>query len=133
MPSLSFDHLPGIAQSLILLTIVVTAIAGVISVSRKAWPVVRGFVVTINALDELPRALTDQAAFRIATTATLAAQDLKIEEIHHEVNFNNGSSVKDAIIRVEENQAELIAAHERIETAQARLESGLAPEPKTNG
>ena len=101
MPTISYDHLPALAQTLILLTIIAATVAGVISVVRKSWPVARAFVVTINALAELPVALSDQAAFRVMTTATLAAQDLKIEEIHHEVHFNNGSSVKDAIERIE--------------------------------
>lgn len=79
-----------------------SAVTAVLKFGPPAWRTISGFVATINALAGLPVALTDQAEFRIRTTATLAAQDLKIEEIHHEVHFNNGSSVKDAIERIEE-------------------------------
>ena len=104
-----------------------SAVTAMIKFGPPAWRTLNGFVATINALAGLPVALADQALFRTATTATLAAQDLKIEEIHHEVHYNNGSSVKDAIKRVEGNQSDLIAAHERIEINQARIESGLTP------
>ena len=37
------------------------------------------------------------------TTATLKSQDEKIAEIHHEVQYNNGTSVKDSIERIEDH------------------------------
>lgn len=67
---------------------------GVIAFIAKGWPRVRALVALIDSLAVLPKFMTD-------TTATLKAQDVKIAEIHHEVNYNNGSSVKDAISRVE--------------------------------
>lgn len=79
----------------------VSALTAVLKFGPPAWQTLSGFVATINALGALPGALISQEDFRIRTTATLAAQDLKIEEIHHEVHFNNGSSVKDAIERIE--------------------------------
>jgi hypothetical protein len=78
-----------------------SAVTAVLKFGPPAWRTVSGFVETINALSALPEALSSQEDFRALTTATLAAQDLKIEEIHHEVHFNNGSSVKDAIERIE--------------------------------
>ena len=81
--------------------VIVSALTAIIRFGPPAWRTASRFVATINALAELPEALIEQADFRLRTTATLAAQDVKIEEIHHEVNYNNGSSVKDAIERIE--------------------------------
>jgi len=72
----------------------VLGILGVIAFIVKGWPKVRAFVQMVDALSSLP-------TFMLDTTATLKAQDEKIDAIHHEVNYNNGSSVKDAVERVE--------------------------------
>lgn len=72
----------------------VLGILGIIGFVLKGWPKVRAFVTMVDSLAGLPK-------FMDATTATLKAQDTKIDQIHHEVNYNNGSSVKDAIERVE--------------------------------
>jgi uncharacterized coiled-coil protein SlyX len=55
----------------------------------------------------LTQALADLPAFIERTDHTLDEQNVKIGEIHHEVQYNNGSSVKDAIARVEEGVAGL--------------------------
>lgn len=49
----------------------------------KAWPFIRNFFLILDALIRLPEVIE------------------KVDEIHHEVHFNNGSSVKDAVIRIE--------------------------------
>jgi len=48
-------------------------------------------------------ALTTLPEFMADTTATLKSQDEKIAEIHHEVQYNNGTSVKDSIERIEDH------------------------------
>jgi hypothetical protein len=53
----------------------------------KAWPFIRNMFNILDALVQLPKYMSD-------TTE-------RLESIHHEVNYNNGSSVKDAIVRVE--------------------------------
>lgn len=60
----------------------------------KMWPKIRAFVNMVDALSALPKFMDD-------TTETLAQQDSKIADIHHEVHYNNGTSVKDALARVE--------------------------------
>ena len=72
----------------------VIGILGTVTFFVKGWPTIRKFVAFIDALFSLP-------AFIARTDITLQAQDVKIEQIHHEVNYNNGSSVKDAVARVE--------------------------------
>jgi hypothetical protein len=66
----------------------------------KFWPWLRKLMTLTQALADLP-------AFIARTDSTLSAQDVKIDDIHHEVQYNNGSSVKDAIKRVEEGVAGL--------------------------
>lgn len=72
---------------------VVGALA-VVAFFVKGWPKIRAGVRLIDSLSQLPD-------FMVKTTETLQKQDAKIAEIHHEVNYNNGSSVKDAVDRVE--------------------------------
>jgi hypothetical protein len=92
---------------LIWLGALVGALTAIIKFVPPFWRIVVRFVTTVNALADLPQ-------FMITTARTLADQDAgaiirdkKIEEIHHEVKYNNGSSVKDAIKRVEEGVAGL--------------------------
>lgn len=59
----------------------------VIAFIVKGWPKIRAAVRLIDALGELPQFMAD-------TTQ-------KINDIHHEVHYNNGTSVKDAISRLE--------------------------------
>ena len=67
---------------------------GIIAFIVKGWPTFRRFIAFIDALLSLP-------AFIARTDETLEVHTAKIAEIHHEVNYNNGSSVKDAVARVE--------------------------------
>jgi hypothetical protein len=53
----------------------------------KAWPFIRNMFNILDALVNLPKYMADTSE--------------KLESIHHEVNYNNGSSVKDAITRIE--------------------------------
>lgn len=101
MPSLDFSQAWPWLQWVIAAAAVVAFLAGAIRGVPAAWRVVSTFVKTINALSDLPDELEKQAAFREKTEATLASQDKQIADIHHEVHYNNGSSVKDAIRRVE--------------------------------
>lgn len=64
----------------------------------KGWPKIRALVKLIDALAGLAKFMAD-------TTATLKAQDRKIGDIHHEVRYNNGTSVKDGLDRVEKGVA----------------------------
>ncbi len=69
-------------------------ILGIIAFFVKGWPKIVAFVKVMDSLAALPQ-------FMVDTTKTLEEQNTKIAEIHHEVNYNNGSSVKDALERVE--------------------------------
>lgn len=73
----------SVAQAIVWVVAIFAAIAFIV----KAWPFVRNTFHILDALSTLPK-------FMESTTD-------KLESIHHEVNYNNGSSVKDAIVRVE--------------------------------
>lgn len=53
----------------------------------KAWPFIRNVFNVLDALSTLPKFMQETSE--------------KLKSIHHEVNYNNGSSVKDAITRIE--------------------------------
>ncbi|TIH34984.1 hypothetical protein [Subtercola vilae] len=103
----------------VVLTFVAITVLGVIA--YRVWPVIKRLVSTLTALEKLPDFMDKQESFRQNTTATLhkqdeslASQDVKIQEIHHEVNYNNGTSVKDAVERVEEGVAGWYVAHNEL-------------------
>ena len=60
----------------------------------RFWPWLKKVIAFVEALGKLP-------FFMAETNTTMAQQSKALAEIHHEVNYNNGSSVKDAITRVE--------------------------------
>jgi hypothetical protein len=116
MPSLDFSQAPPWLQWLLAVAAVIGFIVGAIRGIPPAWRFVTRFVGTVNNLAELPVELAAMKTFREETkltlaqqnvtlakqNATLASQDQKIAEIHHETHFNNGSSIKDATVRIEE-------------------------------
>jgi len=53
-------------------------------------------------IDRTDATLSTQNATLEAHGRTLAVQDERIAEIHHETHTNNGSSIKDAVVRTEE-------------------------------
>ena len=71
---------------------VLVIIAGTLAIGfiAKGWPKIRAGFRLIDALGDLPDRLDNI--------------EQKIGEIHHEVNYNNGSSVKDAVTRMETEQ-----------------------------
>lgn len=73
--------------NLLQISIVVLAVGLIIRFLVKFWPWLRKLIRLIDSLGQLPDFIT-------RTDSTIA-------EIHHEVNYNNGSSVKDAVERVE--------------------------------
>lgn len=71
------------------------AIGALIAVIVKLWPALTQLVTIVNSVTGLP-------SFIARTDATLLSQDVKIEAIHHEVHYNNGTSVKDSQARTEQ-------------------------------
>ena len=65
----------------------VLGVAALFGFVAKVWPWLRRAVKTVDALGQLPE--------------FIERTDKQIAEIHHEVNFNNGSSVKDGVRRAE--------------------------------
>ena len=80
----------SLLQAVFWLAAIIALIAAVI----KLWPAIGRFVVIVNATAGLP-AYIERADNRHEDLAR------KVTEIHHEVHFNNGSSVKDAAVRTE--------------------------------
>ncbi|ONI62640.1 hypothetical protein CSIV_14290 [Microbacterium sp. CSI-V] len=100
-------------------SIVVGVAAGLWLFVRKVWPVVKtipaGVVSFARAVLTAAQVLDSVKGL----PAFIERTDARIGEIHHEVHFNNGSSVKDSAIRTE------LAVRELKETA-GRLEVGVA-------
>jgi hypothetical protein len=90
----------------------------VVTFIAKAWPRVREFFAVVDSLTGLPK-------FMAETTATLKSQDATIAEIHHEVNYNNGSSVKDGLGRVEVGVQGLLVRADASDVAVAALRADL--------
>jgi hypothetical protein len=125
---LNFDDLPSWAQALVTVSIVIAFLLGLLRAVRPWWKFVTRFVRMVNSSMELPefiertdQTLKDQNATLAAQKEILDDHTAKIEEIHHEVHFNNGSSVKDAVTRVEKRQLASNRTQRRIEKGVAGL------------
>lgn len=80
----------------------------------KAWPFIRNTFRILDALVRLPEI--------IGKVEDMTAQ---VAEIHHEVHYNNGSSVKDAVRRVEEGVKGLYLRADASDLADQRLREEL--------
>ena len=82
MPGWVQDLFDGISAADFLLWtgVIFAAVVAIV----KVWPFISNAVDIVDALVKLP----DLAK--------------KVDEIHHEVHYNNGSSVKDAVTRIEQ-------------------------------
>lgn len=80
----------------------------------KAWPFIRNTFRILDALVRLPEI--------IGKVDDMTAQ---VAEIHHEVHYNNGSSVKDAVRRVEEGVQGLYLRADASDLADQRLREEL--------
>lgn len=99
---------------LLIISGLIAVIAGVRVFVKKGWPWLKAFAKAvintaqiIDSVKGLPDFIERTDAANADVRATLAGQDQKIAEIHHEVHYNNGSSVKDAVRRVETGVAGL--------------------------
>lgn len=93
--------------------VVVTTL--VVLVKKKAWPWAVGVAEGLIHLSKMVAAVSGLSAFIVRTDKTLASQNLtlasqdrKIQEIHNETHDNHGSSLKDAVNRVEKTVNEVI-------------------------
>lgn len=88
---------------------------------------VPGLFETIRDLKAQAGRMEDRIEERLdQQDGVLAAQDGVLETIRHEVEFNNGSSVKDATLRLEKGQAE---QGDKLTELATRLEEHLQPAP----
>lgn len=73
----------------------------------KLWPFIKNAVAIVDALVQLPT---------IAKyTAAIPEMQGQIKSIHHETHRNDGSSIKDATIRIEQS---LEGVHGRLDTVE---------------
>jgi len=79
--------------SLLQVAVVVCALWVIWRLLVKFWPFLRKLMATVDAIQQIP------------------AMSQQIKDIHHEVHFNNGSSVKDAVTRMEQSIVILNAVH----------------------
>ena len=118
MPGISFANAPGWLQWVIAGVVVVGALTALSVLGRKAWQINRAAVAAVDLINSLPGRLT-----RIDDT--LAAQDLKIEEIHHQTHENDGGSIKDGLKRVETQQKSMLTTQKTMLANQTRMERGI--------
>ena len=108
MPGISFANAPSWLQWVVIAVVIIGALTALSVLGRKAWQINRGAVAAVDLINGLPGRLT-----RIENT--LAAQDIKIEEIHHQTHENDGGSIKDGLKRVETQQKAMLGNQTRME------------------
>ncbi|MAB20233.1 hypothetical protein [Microbacterium sp. UBA3394] len=85
------------------------AIVALITALVRLWPFLKNAVQIVDALVQLP-----------ALAKRVTAMQGQIDSIHHETHTNNGSSIKDALGRVEEGVSGL---HGRMDDVDRQLTS----------
>ncbi|MGW9345579.1 hypothetical protein ACWGR3_28920 [Streptomyces albidoflavus] len=99
------------------------AVALLIGIVIKLWPFIKNAVAIVDALVQLPALLKQVAAMKDQLTS-----------IHHETHRNNGSSIKDAVDRVEKTTERLeegvIGLHGRVDDVDRQL-TALAREDES--
>jgi hypothetical protein len=95
--------------SLVQAVLWVVAAVALIALIIKLWPFIKNAVAIVDALVTLP-----------AVLGRLASVEAKVDGIHHETHKNDGSSIKDAVGRVEEGVAGL---HGRMDDVDRQLTS----------
>jgi hypothetical protein len=98
MPQLDWTFLETI--NLLQVAIVIVALYVIARMLMRFWPWLRKVMELTAALAQLPD-------FIERTDLTLRGQDTAIKSIYHETHQNNGSSLKDAVGRVEKGVAGL--------------------------
>lgn len=106
---------------LVIIGIVFTILGGLYAVWRKALrPFVHGiknFLKDFNGEPERPG-----VAKRLGVMERLSLQDVKLEAIASEVNYNHGSSIKDAVHRIDSTVSGISAQLEGLSSAQGKNE-----------
>lgn len=96
----------------------VAALLGAKRFAAKGWPALKRLAAAILNLSEFIEAARGLPEFMQST-------EEKIGQIHHEVHFNNGGSVKDAVVRVERTSERLEegvrGVHERLDGVDGQL------------
>ena len=96
----------------------------------KLWPFVSNAVAIVNALIALPKLVTDFGTVK----TDINDLKLKVEEIHHETHRNDGSSIKDAVGRIEEGVKALYDRTDEMRDVDDELRHALEdthpPQPK---
>lgn len=106
------------------------AVALLIGIVIKLWPFIRNAVAIVDALVQLPAMLKQVAAL----LKEFAAMKDQVASIHHETHKNDGSSIKDAVDRVEKTTERLeegvIGLHGRVDDVDRQL-TALAREDES--
>ena len=98
MPPLDWTFLEAI--NLLQVAIVIVALYVIARLLMRFWPWLRKVMDLTAAIGQLPD-------FIERTDLTLQSQEMAIKSIYHETHKNDGSSLKDAVGRVEEGVAAL--------------------------
>ena len=79
----------------------------------KIWPLISKAVRALDALGQLEKHMADTKTTLQALDDRLDGVETKVNEVHHETHKNDGSSIKDAVTRIETKQwSEIEAAEE---------------------
>ncbi len=97
---------------------IIATIGFIVFMRKKGWPWILGTARAILTFARVVDAVQGLPDFIERTDRTLGQQNLQIADIHHEVHYNNGTSVKDGVQRVETG---LAAVHAEVATVALEL------------
>jgi hypothetical protein len=97
---------------------IIAFVGFIVFMRKKGWPWILGTARAVLTFARVVDAVQGLPDFIERTDSTLQAQNLQIADIHHEVHYNNGTSVKDGVQRVETG---LAAVHAEVATVALEL------------
>lgn len=78
----------------------------------RIWPLISKSVRALDALGQLEKHMSDTKTTLQALDDRMDGLETKVNSIHHETHRNDGSSIKDAVKRIEDTQATEVEAAE---------------------
>lgn len=110
-------------QTTATISILIVAIFIVVRMLMRFWPWLRKVMALFDALAKLPKFIVDVMAFIEKVVKYMHDNNEAIGEIRHELTTNNGSSVKDAVKRVEIG---VVGLHEKVDEQKVALDAADA-------
>ena len=114
-------------QTVVTISILVVAIYVITRMLMRFWPRLRKVITLFDALGELPRFMVEVQKFMPTVLLYMTDNNKAMDEVHRELTTNNGTSLNDAVrrveISVEEVRSGVDGLHKKVDEQKLALEA----------